>query len=390
MIFKKGELFNGPGGLSLAAKNATVVHPETGEEFRIEHLWSNDYDASACETYRFNICEDINDLSVHCGPVEKLPIGDRSVLGEIDCFAFGFPCNDYSQVGEKHGLNGTFGPLYSYGVKVLQEYQPKFFVAENVGGLQSANEGRAFIQILTELEESGYKLTPHLYKFQEYGVPQARHRIIIVGIRNDLAAEGIEFKVPAPTTLSSTEYRTTYDAITYPPIPVDAPNNELTNHSAKVKEMLSHIPPGENAWYPGIPEHLQLNVKGARMSSIYKRLDPSRPAYTVTGSGGGGTHMYHWKELRALTNRERARLQTFPDDFVFLGSKEAVRRQIGMAVPPLGAQIVFEAILKTFAGITYESVPPLPKLQLENLRGKIKVTLEEITEPIKNNEAILK
>ena len=390
MIFKKGELFNGPGGLSLAAKNATVIHPETGEEFRIEHLWSNDYDASACETYRFNICEDINDLSVHCGPVEKLPIGDRSVLGEIDCFAFGFPCNDYSQVGEKHGLNGTFGPLYSYGVKVLQEYQPKFFVAENVGGLQSANEGRAFIQILTELEESGYQLTPHLYKFQEYGVPQARHRIIIVGIRNDLAAKGFEFKVPAPTTLSSTEYKTTYDAITYPPIPEDAPNNELTNHSAKVIEMLSHIPPGENAWYPGIPEHLQLNVKGARMSSIYKRLDPSRPAYTVTGSGGGGTHMYHWKELRALTNRERARLQTFPDDFVFLGSKEAVRRQIGMAVPPFGAQIVFEAILKTFAGIPYESVPPLPKLQLENLRGKKKVTLEEITETIKNKEAILK
>lgn len=389
MIFKKGELFNGPGGLSLAAKNATVIHPETGEEFRIEHMWSNDYDASACETYRFNICEDINDPSVHCGPVEKLPIGDRSVLGEIDCFAFGFPCNDYSQVGEKHGLNGTFGPLYTYGVKVLKEYQPKFFVAENVGGLQSANEGRAFIQILTELEESGYQLTPHLYKFQEYGVPQARHRIIIVGIRNDLAAKGIEFKVPAPTTLSSTEYRTTYDAITYPPIPEDAPNNELTNHSAKVKEMLSHIPPGENAWYPGIPDHLQLNVKGARMSSIYKRLDPSRPAYTVTGSGGGGTHMYHWEELRALTNRERARLQTFPDDFVFFGSKEAVRRQIGMAVPPLGAQIVFEAILKTFAGIPYESVKPLPKLQLENLRGKKKVTLEEITETIKIKEAIL-
>lgn len=390
MIFKKGELFNGPGGLSLAAKNATVIHPETGEEFRIEHLWSNDYDSSACDTYKLNICEDINDPSVHCGPVEKLPIGDKSVLGEIDCFAFGFPCNDYSQVGEKHGLNGTFGPLYSYGVKVLQEYQPKFFVAENVGGLQSANEGRAFIQILTELEESGYQLTPHLYKFQEYGVPQARHRIIIVGIRNDLAAEGIEFKVPAPTTLASTEYRTSYDAITYPPIPEESSNNELTKHTAKVKEMLSHIPPGENAWYAGIPEHLQLNVKGARMSSIYKRLDPSRPAYTVTGSGGGGTHMYHWEEFRALTNRERARLQTFPDDFEFLGSKEAVRRQIGMAVPPLGAQIVFEAILKSFAGIPYKSVAPSAKLQLENLRGKKKVKIEEITDSIKNKEAILK
>ena len=381
MIFKKGELFNGPGGLSLAAKKARVVHPKTGEEFRIEHLWSNDYDATACETYRLNICENPDDASVHWGPVENLPIGDKSILGDIDCFAFGFPCNDFSIVGETRGLEGKFGPLYTYGVKVLKDYQPKFFVAENVGGLQSANEGKAFIQILTELEECGYKLTPHLYKFQEYGVPQARHRIIIVGIRNDLAEEGIEFKVPAPTTLASTEYKTSAEAITNPPIPKDAPNHDMPKHTDKVKEMLSYIPPGSNAWYPGIPEHLQLKVKGARMSSIYKRLDPDRPAYTVTGSGGGGTHMYHWDELRALTNRERARLQTFPDDFVFAGSKEAVRKQIGMAVPPMGAQVVFEAILKSFAGIEYEHVDPAAKLQLENLRGKKKITIDEV-EPI--------
>lgn len=377
MILKKGELFNGPGGLSLGAKNARVVDPATGEEWRIEHRWSNDYDATACNTYRLNICNDIDDPSVHWGPVEDLPIGDKNVLGDIDCFAFGFPCNDYSQVGEKQGLNGTYGPLYSYGVKVLKVYQPKFFVAENVGGLQSANEGKAFIQILTELEDCGYKLTPHLYKFQEYGIPQARHRIIIVGIRNDLDEQGIKFKVPAPTTVSSTEYKTSAEAINNPPIPEDAPNHEMPRHTAKVKEMLSYIPPGENAWYPGIPEHLQLKVKGARLSSIYKRLDPNRPAYTVTGSGGGGTHMYHWEELRALTNRERARLQTFPDDFVFYGSKEAVRKQVGMAVPPQGAQIVFEAILKSFVGIEYDWVEPAAKLQLKNLKGKQKVTVPD-------------
>lgn len=379
MIFKKGELFNGPGGLSLAAKNAIVVHPKTGEEFRIIHKWSNDYDATACETYRLNICEDLNDPSVHWGPVENLPIGDKAILGDIDCFAFGFPCNDYSVVGEKQGLNGKFGPLYTYGVKVLKDYQPKFFVAENVGGLQSANEGQAFIQILTELEECGYNLTPHLYKFQEYGVPQARHRIIIVGIRNDLDEHGIKFRVPSPTTLASTDYKTSFEAIMKPPISENAPNHDIPKHTDRVKEMLSYIPPGSNAWYPGIPEHLQLKVKGARMSSIYKRLDPNRPAYTVTGSGGGGTHMYHWEELRALTNRERARLQTFPDNFVFSGNKEAVRKQIGMAVPPLGVQKVFEAILKCFAGIEYEYVEASPKLQLDNLRGKQKITYKDIT-----------
>ena len=99
-------------------------------------------------------------------------------------------------------------------------------------------------------------------------------------------------------------------------------------------------------------------MRGAKISQIYKRLDPTKPSYTVTGSGGGGTHIYHWSENRALTNRERARLQTFPDDFVFEGSKESVRKQIGMAVPCDGAKIIFEAVLKTFAGIKYEYIEP--------------------------------
>ena len=99
-----------------------------------------------------------------------------------------------------------------------------------------------------------------------------------------------------------------------------------------------------------------MNVTGARISQIYKRLDPQKPSYTVTGSGGGGTHIYHWTEPRSLTNRERARLQTFPDDYIFEGSKESVRKQIGMAVPCKGAKVIFEAILRTFAGIPYESM----------------------------------
>lgn len=380
-IFRKGELFNGPGGLSLAAKKASFTD-SSGEEYKIQHVWSNDFDENACKTFSYNICGTQEDPSVHCGPVQELEIGNRDVLPEIDCFAFGFPCNDYSQVGKQKGLAGTFGPLYTYGVKVLKEYKPKFFVAENVGGLQSANEGKAFIQILQELKNPSddleYVLTPNLYKFEQYGVPQARHRIIIVGIRKDLADQGIEFKVPAPTTPNPEDYVTAKQALTEPPIPEDAPNHEFTRHAGRVIEMLNHIPPGKNAWYEGIPEELQLNVKGARMSSIYRRLDPNKPAYTVTGSGGGGTHMYHWEEPRALTSRERARLQTFPDDFVFMGNKEAARKQVGMAVPPKGAQIIFEAILKTFAGESYESIKPSKQLQLEYLlEGLDKKTAKE-------------
>ena len=146
-------------------------------------------------------------------------------------------------------------------------------------------------------------------------------------------------------------------AIEVPPIAPDAPNNDLTKQSATVIERLGYIKPGQNAFTAELPERLKLNVSGAKISQIYKRLDPDKPAYTVTGSGGGGTHIYHWSEPRALTNRERARLQTFRDDFVFEGSKESVRKQIGMAVPCEGAKIIFEAILKTFAGIPYESMP---------------------------------
>ena len=89
-------------------------------------------------------------------------------------------------------------------------------------------------------------------------------------------------------------------------------------------------------------------MKSARMSHIYKKLDENKPAYTVTGSGGGGTHMYHYKFDRALTNRERATLQTFPINYEFKGKKDEVRKQIGMAVPVKGAKAIMRAVAKSF------------------------------------------
>lgn len=343
-VFRLGELFCGPGGLALGAVTAKISDPE----YKIVHEWANDYDASTCDTYRRNICPNDKD-SVICGDVRQLDIDS---LGEIDAFAFGFPCNDFSVVGEQKGFDGVFGPLYSYGVKVLKKYQPLWFLAENVGGLKSANEGKAFEKIKKDLCDAGYRIYPNLYKFEEYGVPQARHRMIIVGIRKDLP---YEFKIPSTAPYKDCDV-TCKTAIEVPPIPSYAANNEETKQSATVIERLKHIKPGQNAFTADLPEELKLNVKGAKISQIYKRLDPTKPAYTVTGSGGGGTHIYHYEEPRALTNRERARLQTFPDDYVFEGSKESVRKQIGMAVPSKGARIIFEAILKTFAGEEYDYI----------------------------------
>jgi len=343
-VFRLGELFCGPGGL---AYGATTAHIEL-KNYRIEHAWANDYDSDTCDTYRHNICPNDPD-SVICGDVRKI---DLENLPPIDALAFGFPCNDFSVVGEQKGFDGKFGPLYSYGVRVLKSHKPDCFLAENVGGLRSANEGNAFQIIMRDLKEAGYRIYPNLYKFEEYGVPQARHRVIIVGIREDLP---YEFKIPSTAPYKDVDV-TCRTAIEQPPIPADAFNNEMTKQSQSVVERLKYIKPGQNAFTAELPEHLQLNVRGAKISQIYKRLDPERPAYTVTGSGGGGTHIYHWSENRALTNRERARLQTFPDHYHFQGSKESVRKQIGMAVPCDGARIIFEAILKTFAGIPYESM----------------------------------
>ncbi|MCV7694243.1 DNA (cytosine-5-)-methyltransferase [Micrococcus luteus] len=344
-VFRLGELFSGPGGIGTGAAAARITDPA----YRVEHQWANDYDEDTCKTYALNVMGDIDSDRVIHGDIRTLDYDRLKALGEIDGLAFGFPCNDYSQVGERLGLDGTFGPLYTYGVKALEMFEPAFFVAENVGGLASNKEGAAFKQILADMRAAGYRLVPHLYKFEQYGVPQARHRIIIVGIRDDL---DVTFRVPSPAPFADADV-SVRSALSG--IPKTATHQELTRQSATVVERLELINPGQNAFTADLPERLQIKTK-TKISQIYRRLHPDKPSYTVTGSGGGGTHVYHWSEPRALTNRERARLQTFPDTFEFVGSKESVRKQIGMAVPADGAKVIFEAILKSFAGEDYEAV----------------------------------
>jgi len=350
--FLLGELFCGPGGIACGARSASVV--ANGNKYGISHGWATDYDQDTCRTYAKNICGGKTD-SVVCADIRTLDFDKLASISEIDALAFGFPCNDFSVVGEQKGFDGHFGPLYSYGVQALTKFQPQWFLAENVGGLRNADDGNVFRRILAELHGTGYSVYPHLYSFDKYGVPQSRQRIIIVGIRSDLS---VSFQIPSPEPYRERDISCRH-AIEGDPIAECAPNNEMTKQSPVVVNRLQQIKPGENAFTADLPDSLRLNVRGAKISQIYKRLDPEKPAYTVTGSGGGGTHMYHWSEPRALTNRERARLQTFPDDFIFCGSKESVRKQIGMAVPCAGAKVIFEAVLASFAGVDYPSIEPV-------------------------------
>ena len=398
MNFKLGELFCGPGGMALGAKLAAEEYQKQyGGDLSIEHVWGVDKDPQAIQTYRQNlpgegICEDANRF------VDDFAGGNKTIssFDPISGLAFGFPCNDFSLVGEQKGFQGHFGNLYKAGVRVIDRANPLFFVAENVSGIHSANSDAAFHKIILDLKNAGqgYEVTTNLYKFEDYGVPQARHRYIIVGIRKD---QGLKFAVPDPSHYQKLDVSC---ETALKNCPATLPNSERTLQSEKVIWRLKFTPPGENAWklddivkwdnrrlkayLATIPwyeseiaplgridgirrdiEWCRLHVStGSKMSHIYKRLVATKPAYTITGSGGGGTHVYHWKETRALTNRERARLQSFPDDFVFAGSKEQVRKQIGMAVPPAGAKIIFKALLETFAGRKY---PALAKPSYEPL-----------------------
>lgn len=341
--FRLGELFCGPGGLAYGA-----LHARSGDgSFGVTHAWANDYDFDTCQTYRKNICPDAPE-SVYYGDVREL---DIPALGEIDAFAYGFPCNSFSNVGEHQGIaNEKFGQLYWYGVEVLRTYRPQWFIAENVSGIRSAGSGD-FQTILRDLRESGYKITPHLYKAEQYGIPQTRHRVIIVGIRDDL---DVEFKIPDPAMYAGDISAATAFASIKP----GSPNSEVRKLNEKVVRRLSYIMPGENVWDAEeagrLPDELKIKTK-TKISQIYRKLHPDKPAYTVTAAGGGGTFMYHW-DNRELTNRERAKLQTFPDEYEFVGKYSSVRKQIGMAVPCRLAKIVTTAVLNSFAGIEYPYV----------------------------------
>jgi len=387
--FKLGELFCGPGGLALGAGLAKSIS-KNGNSFSISHVWGVDMDSAAIKTYQTNIAERYGgrgicvDANTFCNDMLC-----KSPNTKINALAFGFPCNDFSLVGQQKGIQGKYGDLYKAGISAIKKCDPYWFVAENVSGIHSANSGEAFKKILDELEHSGrfgYELTTNLYRFENYGVPQYRHRYIIVGIRKD---QKLKFQVPAPTHGNDLKpYFTVSQA--FKEIAASADNSELTRHDPRVVMRLKFIPTWQNAWYldqlydmtpkarmrvlKNLPwynkefskmsknqiletiDFARLKCTRARMSHIYRRLDANRPSYTITGSGGGGTHVYHWREHRALTNRERAKIQSFPDGFIFEGSKEQARKQIGMAVPPMAAKIIFESILKTFTGIKYKSV----------------------------------
>lgn len=348
-----GEFFSGPGGMALGAKQACANH-----NVEFEHAWAIDVDPEACKTYAHNILGEGRTLS----PRDVTAAGLIEELWPVDLFLFGFPCNDFSTAGESKGLEGSFGKLYRAGIDYIDAHKPTAFVAENVYGLMQSRNGAesALEKIVAEMRAKNYDVYPHLYKLEQYGIPQARHRILIVGIKNDGKRNPPNFLIPPPHTADPSRYISARAAIDGgvlhdgKPIADDAFNHVPSVQSRTVTERMKYIDAGENIWEAmasgKVPPDLCIKASKTNLSQIYRRLHPDLPAYTITASGGGGTGGYHWSEPRSLTNRERARLQTFPDDYKFFGGVGRVRKQIGMAVPPEAARIVIGAVIGTLRG----------------------------------------
>jgi DNA (cytosine-5)-methyltransferase 1 len=283
----------------------------------------------------------------------------------------GPPCQDFSTLWTHEGALTPRGNLYREVARFLAALRPPAFILENVRGLLSANSGRAWMIVRSALRAPSralslgpgprYDITATMVNFADLGVPQMRERLIVVGFRSDLAIRPIVI----PRSYSGA-HRTVGEALDDAPLPpLGEANHDLHNDAPDVRARLALIEPGDN--YESIPEGHRLAVRGL-ISHVYRRLHPDQPAYTVVADGGGGTMGYHHREPRSLTNRERARLQTFPDDFLFDGSIREVRRQIGNAVPPLAAEVIVNAVVGKLreAGVRPAGRPrrrPSPTLQ---------------------------
>ena len=338
------DLFCGAGGLSYGFQQAGY-----------NVLLGVDNDEKALETFELNhkssktLSGDITKISYEKDIKPQLE-GKR-----IDVIIGGPPCQGMSLSGPRR-LDDPRNKLYMSYIRLVREIQPRAFVIENVPGLVSLFGGQIKDSIINEFTKMGYSVSYKIVCAQDYGVPQSRRRVIFVGIR------GGEFLFPTPDkqvvtcqmaindlpTLSDTfgSEESTYETPPqndYQKLMRSSSNcvhNHIAaNHSERVKRIISYVPDGGN--YKDLPEELK-NTRNFHVA--WTRFASDKPAPTIDT---GHRHHFHYEQNRVPTVRECARLQSFPDDFIFLGNKTQQFRQVGNAVPPLMAQRIAEQ-LKSF------------------------------------------
>ena len=341
------DLFCGCGGLSYGFESAGF-----------DILVGIDNDAKALETFELNhkgaksICGDITQINYeeHIKPL----LGDK----QIDVIVGGPPCQGMSLSGPRK-FEDPRNKLYLSYIRLVQEIQPKAFVIENVPGLVGLFCGQIKDSIIEKFTEMGYRIEYKIMCSADYGVPQSRRRVVFVGtkvgsfeypavnpsvvscsmalsdlptLENELGEEVSAYAMP-PKNLYQQLMRKRSNVVL---------NHVAASHSDKVRKIISLVPDGGN--YKDLPEE----YRGSRNFHVaWTRFASDKPAPTIDT---GHRHHFHYKYNRVPTVRECARLQSFPDDFKFLGNKTQQFRQVGNAVPPLMAQAIAEQVMKMLEG----------------------------------------
>lgn len=303
-------LFSGAGGLDLGFKMA-------GHDI----IWANDLYSDAVETYKANLGDHIVCKDIFAIEADEVP--------ECDIIIGGFPCQGFSIANTKRNINDERNQLYKQLMRIINAKQPKFFVAENVKGIFSLAKGEVLKMILDDFKGMGYKVQAKVLNAADYGVPQLRQRVFIIGVRDDL---NYEFEYPTPLYNADgsdgfAKWIGVGEALSFlpnPDEPNDIPNHEYSKYKLRFNGYIGH-----------------------------RMIDPEKPAPTVTARGdnkGGVVVLHHPDNQRRMSCRELAIVQGFPVDYVFSGTRSSVYRQIGNAVPPLLAC----AVAKQFNNYTEE------------------------------------
>lgn len=303
--YKIVSLFSGCGGMDLGFTGGFSFLGETYAKTPFEIIWANDFNQAACKTYAQNIGDHIR-----CGDIWEML---DSIPENADIVIGGFPCQDISINGKGAGVDGKRSGLYRAMVEVVSRCRPKIFIAENVKGLLMKHNAESLKRVLKDFRELGYEVSYHLYHAADYGVPQTRERVMIVGTQPGIP----KFNPPHPTHAAA-NYVNAMDAIGDL---ANEPENELFNH----------------IWS-------RANVSGEQGN---RQMKADRPGYTIRAECHGNIQ-FHYELPRRISMREAARFQSFPDSFTFSSKLRETERQVGNAVPPLLAWHVAQAVQDCF------------------------------------------
>ena len=296
-------------------------------------VWANDNDPDAVESYKKNICANI--------VLSDIELVSSKVIPDCEVVIGGFPCQGFSQANLLRFEKDERNKLYLEFLRVLRDKRPKYFLAENVRGILSLSSGKVIQTIEKHLKAVGYRVKKKLFNMADYGVPQNRWRVIIAGTRSDLPKKA-DFKFPCPTH--------------------SAPNQNEVNDLKpwiNVGEALRNIPEPSTMSGKKIPNHVYSKYKVTnRNFTGHRRTDPNKPSPTILARGngkGGVCAIQHPRNHRRMSVRESAIIQTFPDDYDFLGKLNSCYRQVGNAVPVLFAFRLGQELSRA------ESTLPSPK-----------------------------